>query len=227
MAAGAALRQGTKIVGTLITKAETLGRFARQAAPEVFAKNWISNSPLPVRCHRLRQVADDHLVEKNAERIDVRLNGRCAASDQFRRHIKARSRAAGEFRHSVGGISKAGCGDPCTLEGLAVHQLAYAEVGQANLAGRVANPSYFFDKHVGGLDVLVNDTDRVRDRQRRCDLSNDLKSQLHQHVVEAAARLDPIDQVPRRRVFELQVVGWPCAATGTPRRVPRRDFGSY
>ena len=70
---GAPLGQCLKMVGKFVGAPEAIVGIARHTAVKVFVQKSVGHVPLPVRCDRLRQVADDHLIQKDAERVDVRL----------------------------------------------------------------------------------------------------------------------------------------------------------
>ena len=128
----------------------------------------------------VRHVAGQHLEREDAERVEVAARVERQAAALLGRHVLRRA------EHDAG----------LRLHAVALEQLRDREVEQLH---EVRRARHVQQEHVVGLDVAVNDADRVRLGERRAALDQDLHDALRRHrsALERIAQRHAVEELHR------------------------------
>ena len=168
---------------------------------DVLAQHFVVDFALPARRQRPPQIAGHQLKQHHTERIDVGLYGERLAGDDFRRVVKRCTTAGGGLIDQGG---EAHSGDVQRLQPGRIEQSAAAEITQAD-----TDPAHALrdDQHVGGLEILVQHTQRMHLGERLGNLDDDVEAHGQRHRLDPALCLQPLLETAADAVFRLDEPG--------------------
>ena len=156
----------------------------------------------PALAERGVEVAQEHLVEQNAQGVDVPLHHRRAARARFRRLVHAGAGPArARFQQRLGPARHR---DPAAFELGTVGDRPDAEVGQDRMPPALA---VLADEDVARLQVLVDDPHRVRRGGGPRDLGHQAEPLVERQRRRLPPLLGPVAEVAAGHELALEVIG--------------------
>ena len=191
----------TKVLRQFRGAGETIVGVARDATADVFAQQRIRDLPLPSMRQRPLQIADHHLIQQHAQRVNIALNRERLPGKNFRRRVHPRAGARGIIRpaQSFGETRER---DVARFQLPAIREDADAEIRQA----RPGSARLAVDENVGRFDVLVQDADRMRRGDRFRGPRDNIQARAERHLVDASLRGGPIGEIARLGEIALEIV---------------------
>jgi hypothetical protein len=165
----------------------------------VLAQHLVVDVEFPAGRQRFAEIANNQLVQHDAECIDIGLHRRRLTGQHFRSQIQRRA-AAGLTGSQ--GASEAEPGDAERVEPLRIQHPATAEVGQLDLRAAAVQ----IHQHVGGLEILVQHADGVGGGQGFGNLRRQLDAIRQQDAVESTLALGPLHEIAAGGVLALDEV---------------------
>ena len=183
-----ALRQSAQAAGDIRHVGQPHRGIAMRGKGDVLAQKLVVDFCFPAHRQRLAQVADNNLIQHDAEGIDVGLDGGQVPGEAFRGAVDSGTRRAlvQHGRTAETHVRDAGFGKTARI-----NQPATAKVGKPNLKRlirRLAN------QNIVRLQVLVEHTDGVRRRQRLGRLGHDGNAFAQGRGCQSTARANPFGQ---------------------------------
>jgi hypothetical protein len=158
---------------------KTLGRVARRSPRDVLTQQFIADIPFPAGRERAPEVPDDELIQDHAECVYGRAQAGQAAGQKFGREVQRGTGRRG--RRIAEDLGQPKARDSESLESATVERRAAAKVAEFDVRRACLIQ---VDQYVGGLQVLVQDAERVGGGERVSDLGR--KSTGEWYVIDAA-----------------------------------------
>src|SRR4051812_38048700 len=125
---GVTMLPRAQVIAQLFGIDKALLRIPCKAMPQIITQEQVADFLFPIRCQWSRKIANERLIQDNAERVDVGASGGRFSRDEFWRHVHLRPSLSTARTDSVGET-----GSCNASENLFGNHLANSEISQLSL----------------------------------------------------------------------------------------------